>query len=329
MPFTFSHPLYAVPLRRIAPKWMSITGLVLGSMSPDMEYFLAMEPYRTIGHSLSGFMLLGLPLSISLAFVFHTILKPVLPKFMPAVGGFDHFVQNQLGGWKLRSWREWFVFTTSLFIGFLTHVFMDGWTHSQGGFVDIFPVLKSTIAGDGLYHWLQYLSSLIGLIVPVTQLAGRYRSWRQSTSGMTYKQVAQPDTRKWLWIFTGLIASVLFTVKLLLSGHQVGAGVWIVAPMSAFLFGWFAVSLVYIAGSRRRLSGAVRSLALIVVAIIIYKVSLIVLEQKLLSDPTLENWLEYRQSLVYAWYCFYWACSVLLIMACHSISRNKISTLGL
>ncbi|SEP14833.1 DUF4184 family protein [Paenibacillus sp. OV219] len=54
MPFTFAHPAYALPLKFINPRYLSATGLVLGSMAPDFEYFLTLEPHQTIGHSFSG-----------------------------------------------------------------------------------------------------------------------------------------------------------------------------------------------------------------------------------------------------------------------------------
>ena len=40
MPFTFSHPAAVLPLRLLPRHWFSLTGLVIGSMVPDFEYFL-------------------------------------------------------------------------------------------------------------------------------------------------------------------------------------------------------------------------------------------------------------------------------------------------
>ena len=127
MPFTFSHPLYAVPLHRAAPKWLSITGLLLGSMAPDLEYFAAMESYRTIGHTLTGFVLLGLPLSIALAFAFHLVLKPVLSKFMPSVWGLDQFVQSLTRGkWEIH-FVPILVCISSFDFSWLSLAYLYGW----------------------------------------------------------------------------------------------------------------------------------------------------------------------------------------------------------
>lgn len=56
MPFTISHAIYAIPIRHIMPKYFSVMGLILGSMSPDFEYFIYLEPYVTIGHSIQGLL---------------------------------------------------------------------------------------------------------------------------------------------------------------------------------------------------------------------------------------------------------------------------------
>jgi hypothetical protein len=50
LPFTFAHPSSSFPIKCIKPRYFSLVGLILGSMSPDFEYFIALEPYQIIGH---------------------------------------------------------------------------------------------------------------------------------------------------------------------------------------------------------------------------------------------------------------------------------------
>ncbi|WP_434297574.1 DUF4184 family protein [Clostridium sporogenes] len=40
MPFTFSHPAIVLHLEKKWNKYFSFTALILGSMSPDFEYFI-------------------------------------------------------------------------------------------------------------------------------------------------------------------------------------------------------------------------------------------------------------------------------------------------
>src|SRR5690606_4978909 len=130
MPFTFAHPLFALPLKRLAPGRLRATGLALGSMAPDLEYFARMETAQTIGHTYTGFFLMHLPVCAALALVAHRLLLPTLPLLMPAAGGLHRF-GGSIQPRPLRSSADWLHFTISLFIGFLTHLFMDGWTHGH------------------------------------------------------------------------------------------------------------------------------------------------------------------------------------------------------
>ncbi|OAB48362.1 hypothetical protein PBAT_01615 [Paenibacillus antarcticus] len=90
MPFTFAHPLYAAPLKLLKPKYMSLTGIILGSMAPDFEYFIALEPYQSIGHTTKGFFIQAIPLSILLAFVFHLLIKVPLTRNLPSLFDMDN-----------------------------------------------------------------------------------------------------------------------------------------------------------------------------------------------------------------------------------------------
>jgi hypothetical protein len=42
MPFTFAHPAIVLPLKHLPKRWYSLTGLIIGSMTPDFEYFIRM-----------------------------------------------------------------------------------------------------------------------------------------------------------------------------------------------------------------------------------------------------------------------------------------------
>lgn len=52
MPFTFSHPSIVLPLTYLPKKWISLTGIVIGSLTPDFEYFLRMKIQSTYSHTI-------------------------------------------------------------------------------------------------------------------------------------------------------------------------------------------------------------------------------------------------------------------------------------
>src|SRR5579883_3328227 len=75
MPFTLAHPAIVVPLARWRPRVFPLTALVVGSMSPDFEYFVYLRPIRTIGHDLMGIPLLCVPSGLLVLLLFEYLMK--------------------------------------------------------------------------------------------------------------------------------------------------------------------------------------------------------------------------------------------------------------
>ena len=66
MPFTLSHPAAVLPLRTRAPA-LPFTALVIGSMTPDAEYYLPFEPFpRRLTHAFVGVPTVDLVLGIAM-----------------------------------------------------------------------------------------------------------------------------------------------------------------------------------------------------------------------------------------------------------------------
>lgn len=249
MPFTLSHPLFAAPLKKIIPS-LSVTGLILGSMAPDIEYFFAMQPLRTIGHELAGFFLLGLPVCTAFAFAFHLIMKQALLTMLPSQGGIDHFAAQQIHKWDMSTPKKWASFIISLFIGFQSHLFMDNLTHSSGFFVDRLPLLRSMIFGEPVYHLLQLSLSVLGLLVPALLVAYRWNKWRGSSERfailMRQKRVERLSSRTYQqqWLLVIFFSLLLFSGKLILSGNYFSLSIWIVAPITSVLFGLYVTMML-------------------------------------------------------------------------------------
>lgn len=168
MPFTFSHPAIVLPLNLLKRKWFSLTGLVIGSMAPDFEYFLRMKTLGIYGHSLDGIFWFDLPLTILLAFIFHNIVRNYLFDNLPIM------LKSRLSDFKKFNWNQyfkknWLIVIISIIIGTTSHIFWDNFTHYGGYFVEIFPGLADTtnIAGIEikLYKILQHSSTLIGGLI--------------------------------------------------------------------------------------------------------------------------------------------------------------------
>lgn len=83
MPFTISHPAIVLPLTFLPRQWFSLTGLVIGSLTPDFEYFLRMRIKSNYSHTLDGLFWFDLPLGLLLAFLFHNVVRDSLFDNLP------------------------------------------------------------------------------------------------------------------------------------------------------------------------------------------------------------------------------------------------------
>ena len=168
MPFTFSHPAIILPLVKISRKWFSLTGLVIGSLVPDFEYFIRMRMDSRISHTPAGLFLFDLPLGLLLTFVFHNVVRNRLYDNLPLL------LQRRVFQYKAFSWnayfiQHWWMVALSILIGAVSHLFWDGFTHNHAFFVELFPALRINLDIIGrptpLYRVLQHISSFVGGLV--------------------------------------------------------------------------------------------------------------------------------------------------------------------
>lgn len=168
MPFTFSHPALVLPLTYLPRKWFSLTGLVIGSLTPDFEYFLRMRIKSNYSHTLDGLFWFDLPLALLIAFVFHNLVRDKLFDNLPV------FIKSRLLVFKLFNWnayfkKNWFVVLISILIGSASHIFWDSFTHDTGIFVKAIPALQKSVNIIGtqilVLKIMQHTSTLIGGIV--------------------------------------------------------------------------------------------------------------------------------------------------------------------
>jgi hypothetical protein len=168
MPFTFSHPALTLPLTYLPKKLYSLTGLIIGSMTPDFEYFIRMKIQSDYGHTLAGMFYFDLPIGILIAFIFHNLIRDSLYNNLPS------FLQIRLKGFQDFKWnnffiKNWLVISISIIVGASSHILWDSFTHKFGYFVETLPNLSNRINLLGhsfpLYKILQHSSTLIGGLI--------------------------------------------------------------------------------------------------------------------------------------------------------------------
>lgn len=168
MPFTFSHPAIVLPLNRLSKRWISMTGLIIGSMTPDFEYFIRMRVESIYSHTWLGLFWFDLPLGLMLTLVYQILVKDNLIDNLPTGLNqrFSRFKGMYRNGYSL---RYLVVISLSVLLGALSHILWDGFTHSDGYFVKLIPAL-STIVQVGtdhlhIYKIIQHASTAIGGII--------------------------------------------------------------------------------------------------------------------------------------------------------------------
>ncbi len=165
MPFTLSHSAAVLPFVR--SKYLSATGLVIGTMVPDFEYFLRMDVKGIYGHTVLGVLYFDLPIATALAFIFHLIAKKNLIDNLP------QFIQARFQDVRNSDFIQYIKqhkldFVISVIIGTATHIIWDGFTHKRQFFVEALPGIyegRTIRFGDvdyPLWYALQYMSTIVG-----------------------------------------------------------------------------------------------------------------------------------------------------------------------
>jgi hypothetical protein len=189
MPITFSHPALILPIYLARRYYFSLTGLVIGSIAPDFEYFIRMKAKSIYSHTFLGIFWFNLPLALLLSFVFHNLIRNPLVKHLP-LPLFQRFSIYQDFRWDCYLKSNWGAVIISILIGTGSHLLWDWFTHTGVTFfttsirtdlnisVDHFLVkyiifhLVNSLAG-GIVLWI----AIFKLPVQHTDTRTQYRSW--------------------------------------------------------------------------------------------------------------------------------------------------------
>jgi hypothetical protein len=167
MPFTLAHPAASIPFTR---RGLVLSALVVGSVAPDLSYFMTLNTNQSFGHTIPGLFWFCLPMGLVVLWLFHSLLKRPMIALLP--DGFQRRLASLVDPFAfsplLRLWR----IVVSLLIGSITHLVWDSFTHPDGWIVERFPVFETVVfrlAGSDfqIFKLLQYASSILGLAVLV------------------------------------------------------------------------------------------------------------------------------------------------------------------
>ncbi|MFD3685652.1 DUF4184 family protein [Nocardiopsis sp. NPDC058631] len=156
MPFTLSHAAAVLPLARTR---LPLSALVVGSVAPDLPYYLPLPVASATTHGPAGLWLDVLLGGIVLTVYVYAIRDPV-----HALAGRVYEPCPGEPGSGRRPVRAAVLTVVALAAGSVTHLAWDSFTQTGGALVRAWPLLSTQVVGPHLlYNVLMYASSALGL----------------------------------------------------------------------------------------------------------------------------------------------------------------------
>jgi Domain of unknown function (DUF4184) len=175
MPFTLSHAAAALPLRRAR---LVTSALVVGTMAPDFEYFLALKAHDKFGHRFPGVLLLTLPVALLVLWIFHAFVKVPAATLLPQ--RLQSRVAGYLGKFRFGGLGRFLLIVFSILVGIATHILWDSFTHAETYPYAHWSLLRQSVAVPVLgtmpvVKVLQHGSTILGLVILSVWLFRWYR----------------------------------------------------------------------------------------------------------------------------------------------------------
>ncbi|WP_158289414.1 DUF4184 family protein [Paenibacillus flagellatus] len=259
MPYTPAHPITAVVLDKLFPKRFNKTGLVIGTIAPDLQNFVMLRPTDTdFGHSPLGMLTIGLPASVLIAFAFHRLVLPAMALHTPApFNGLLYRYAAQ--GWTVSGAKAWIVLLLSIAIGMYSHLFLDGFTH-KGGLMYPYTVaalqwLAPGLPPSSLVLQLFLSAGCIGLeLLVLTVLVIRRLRWKNEAPAV------HPAMKwsYWLIVLLAIFAVTATGIAVQDHGHLKAHAFMAlpVAPLTGTAVGLVAASALHAWIGKRKTSAA-------------------------------------------------------------------------
>jgi Domain of unknown function (DUF4184) len=163
MPFTFAHPAIILPLIKKTGNYFSATGLIMGSIIPDFEYFFNLSSTSVVTHTLKGILIVDVPAAIVLSICFHWFIKqPLIANLHPSIK--KYFLHVTEVDWMQYFKKSFPVVVISCLIGSALHVAWDSISHASGYFASQYSFLQQTVFLNSLpyYRLIWWLSTVGG-----------------------------------------------------------------------------------------------------------------------------------------------------------------------
>ncbi|MBS1512769.1 MAG: DUF4184 family protein [Bacteroidetes bacterium] len=242
MPFTFSHPAIVLPFSK--EKRISLTGLIAGSVVPDMEFLLRLKETNNFAHDWPWVLVFNVPLALLLTFLYHYIIRD------PLIANSPKWFRERLTAFTNFDWKEccstrFLQVLISIVIGIASHIFLDAMTHNKGAITRLANFFYYDVYFGKhklpVYDILQFAGSLIGAI---------YILW--FISRLKPVKAAQPASLffYWLTVLGFFLLILLVRFYLYFKGQSIEDV--IIAIVGAVVYSIIAASAISAAGRNKK-----------------------------------------------------------------------------
>jgi hypothetical protein len=172
VPYTLSHPAAVLLLglkgrgRDTRAARLPLAAAVAGSMAPDIPYYLRSPVMAVPTHSLAGLFTVDLLLGLAMYFLWVGLILG------PALWLAPHALQRRVPTWqratlgmRLQSVTSLLAIVGCVLFGAATHLLWDSFTHSGMWATNRWPALNNNVSGHTVYTWLQFTSSIAGMLL--------------------------------------------------------------------------------------------------------------------------------------------------------------------
>lgn len=285
MPWTFAHPAFVLPLKRLGPLPLSLPALAVGSMMPDLFFYLGARPLSLYAHTVLGALLVGLPSGLVVLALLGLLRRPLIHLLpQPHRGA----LLARFGGplsWRAPAIASWVV---SVLVGCWSHLLIDLFTHAPPAAVGWLQWLNLPLLTVGgrplLVHTAMQtgVSALAVLVIIVVyrrwlrtlialpSVAARLMPAKADAEGAQASPVRIPlkDSGPWRWwlhgallVGSGLVglAHVLATAPPITSGRDLEFQIFRLLVLATMVYVPALVATALVVWARRQAPGQRRA----------------------------------------------------------------------
>lgn len=188
-------------------------------------------------HTFFGLFWFDVPLGLFVAFLYHLYIRDALIQNLP------YFITSRLLVFKNFDWLSYckqnlLVVVASVFIGAISHLFWDSFTHENGYFVSKIPILKASILWNGFQipylKIAQHGSSFMGFLVLFLSYLGLEKH--------KLNEKIKINLNYWLLFFAIILVVIL--IRFEFSVNNIAIGNAIVSLISALLIALVSVPIL-------------------------------------------------------------------------------------